>query len=382
MKTIQEINEKIRAGSAVVMTAEEVIGLVKEEGVRSAAKKVDVVTTGTFGPMCSSGAFLNFGHSEPLIRISKASLNDVPVFSGLAAVDCYVGATELSNSRGMQYGGAHIIEELIAGKKVHLKAESYGTDCYPRRSIETDVCLAEMNQCFLFNPRNSYQNYNAVSNSSDRIIYTYMGALLPRCANVTYSTSGELSPLLKDPELRTVGIGTRIFLAGAEGYVVWGGTQCFPTSTTYPDGEKQYDGATIAVVGDMKQMSTDYIRAAVIDRYGVSMFVGIGIPIPVLDEDLMAQLAVDNSHLFTQVMDYSIPTRSRALLAERVSYAQLRSGEIELCGKRVPTASMSSLFKARQIAAELKRRVQEGSFLLTEPVAKLPSEAVKHVLHG
>ena len=96
----------------------------------------------------------------------------------------------------------------------------------------------------------------------------------------------------------------------------------------------------------------------------------------------MAQLAVDNAHLYTQVMDYSVPTRARAMLLDRVSYAQLRSGEIELMGRKVPTASMSSLFKARQIAAELKRRVENGTFLLTEPVAKLPANTVKHVLNG
>jgi len=216
MKTVQEINEKIRKGTAVVMTAEEVVKLVKEEGVAESAKKVDVVTTGTFSPMCSSGAFLNFGHAEPLIRMSQVSLNDVNCYAGLAAVDCYLGATELSSVRGMEYGGANVIEDLIAGKSVHLKAKSYGTDCYPRLDIETDVRLEDMNQCIMFNPRNAYQNYSASSNTSDRILHTYMGTLLPRCANVTYATAGELSPLLKDPELRTVGIGTRIFFGGTQ----------------------------------------------------------------------------------------------------------------------------------------------------------------------
>ena len=37
------------------MTAEEVIGLVERDGIDKATKEVDVVTTGTFGAMCSSG---------------------------------------------------------------------------------------------------------------------------------------------------------------------------------------------------------------------------------------------------------------------------------------------------------------------------------------
>ena len=92
-RTIAEINEKVKSGKAVVMTAEEVVALVKERGVREAAKRVDVVTTGTFAPMCSSGAFLNFGHAEPLIRMCRVSLNDVSAYAGLAAVDCFIGAT-------------------------------------------------------------------------------------------------------------------------------------------------------------------------------------------------------------------------------------------------------------------------------------------------
>lgn len=380
MKSICEINEKIKAGTAVVLTAEEVVKMAREQGVKETAKRVDVVTTGTFSPMCSSGAFLNFGHAEPLIRMSGVKLNDVPAYAGIAAVDCFIGATELSETRGMAYGGAHVIEDLIAGKSVDLSAKSYGTDCYPRRSLETRVRLEDMNQCFLFNPRNAYQNYSCAVNTSDRIIHTYMGTLLPRTANATYATAGELSPLLKDPELRTIGIGTRIFLCGAQGYVVWEGTQCYPGSTTYPDGVKNYSGATLSVIGDMKKMSTEFIRAASIHQYGVSLFVGLGIPFPVLDEDLLAQLARGNDELYTEVYDYSVPERSRPILRERVSYAELRSGEIELCGRKVPTAPMTSLKKSRDVAELLKKQVQSGDFLLTEPSAKLQLDTVKHVL--
>ena len=68
-RTYEEINRKIEAKDAVVMTAEEVLGLIESKGIEKAAKEVDVVTTGTFGAMCSSGAFLDFGHSEPPIKM-------------------------------------------------------------------------------------------------------------------------------------------------------------------------------------------------------------------------------------------------------------------------------------------------------------------------
>ena len=216
-KSFDEINSKIKDGKVVVVTAEEFKDLVEQKGASQAAREVDVVTTATFSPMCSSGAFINFGHSDPPIRMSKIWLNDVPAYGGLAAVDTYIGATELSETRGFEYGGAHVIQDLIDGKKVKLRAESYGTDCYPRKEITTYITLNDLNQAYLYNPRNVYQNYNAATNSSDRMLHTYMGTLLPQYGNVTYCTSGELSPLLNDPMFRTIGIGTSIFLGGARG---------------------------------------------------------------------------------------------------------------------------------------------------------------------
>ena len=93
-KTYDEINDKIRRGTAVVLTAEEVAELARTTSAKEIARKVDVVTTATFGAMCSSGAFLNFGHPAPGIRMETIELNGVRVCGGLAAVDTYVGATD------------------------------------------------------------------------------------------------------------------------------------------------------------------------------------------------------------------------------------------------------------------------------------------------
>ena len=129
-KTIKEINEKIKQGEAVVVTAEEIIDIVEKQGVKKAAQKVDVVTTGTFGPMCSSGAYFNIGHAKPKIKLGggRAYLNDVPVYTGFAAVDVYIGATALPDDDPrnkvfpgeFKYGGGHAIEDLVAGKDLKL----------------------------------------------------------------------------------------------------------------------------------------------------------------------------------------------------------------------------------------------------------------------
>ncbi|HQI79900.1 MAG TPA: homocysteine biosynthesis protein, partial [Petrotogaceae bacterium] len=224
-KNYEEINKKIQRGEAVVVTAQEIIDIVQEKGVKETAEYVDVVTTATFGPMCSSGAFLNFGHSDPPIRMTKTYLNGVEAYSGLAAVDAYLGATQNSEDKGMEYGGAHVIRDLIERKKIHLKAYSYGTDCYPENEIDTFIDIDSINEAYLYNPRNVYQNYNAAVNSSEKLLYTYMGILHPFMGNVTYSGAGELSPLINDPYYRTIGVGTRIFIGGSIGYVSWSGTQ-------------------------------------------------------------------------------------------------------------------------------------------------------------
>ena len=281
-KTYEEINEKIRSGEAVVLTAEEVIDLVKEKGVEKAAEEVDVVTTGTYGAMCSSGAFLNFGHSDPPIRMTNIRLNGVEAYGGLAAVDTYIGATSLIDPPGKGYGGAHVIEDLIAGKSVHLQAWGPGTDCYVRKSIDTYVSLDDLNEAYLYNPRNMYQNYSVATNTSNRTLYTYMGKLMPHMKNATYSSAGELSPLMNDPHLDVIGMGTRIFLAGGEGYVAWQGTQ-FNTTAEEINGVPVKGSRTLAVMGDMKQMDPDYVRGLDITGYGISLAIGIGVPIPVLN---------------------------------------------------------------------------------------------------
>jgi len=372
-RTYEEINTKIRNGKAVIVTAEEIIPIVEEKGIEKAAEEIDVVTTGTFGPMCSSGAIINFGHSDPPIRMQKVWLNDVEAYAGLAAVDAYIGATQLSESEGMEYGGAHVIEDLISGKEIKLKALSQGTDCYPRREIETYITKESINQAILFNPRNGYQNYNVAINTSERKIYTYMGILLPKIGNANYSTSGQLSPLLNDPKFLTIGIGTRIFLGGAQGYIVWEGTQFSPQSLKTKNGKTTYKGGTLAVIGNLKEMNSDYIRAAIFKGYGVSLMVGIGIPIPIINNEIMKYVAVKDEDIYTEVIDYSFPRLNKPSLGW-VNYKQLREGKITIQGKDVSTSSLSSYAKSREIAQKLKEEILKGEFLLQEPIQKFSKE--------
>lgn len=382
-KTIAEINEKIKKGKVVVVDAEEMIDIVEEKGVKKATEEVDVVTTATFGPMCSSGAYFNIGHSRPRIKLGggKVYLNGVPAYTGLAAVDIYLGATAIPEDDPknriypgkFEYGGGHVIQDLVAGKDIKLVATAYGTDCYPRKKLEAMINIKDLNEAVLFNPRNCSQNYNVAVNLSDKIIYTYMGVLQPNMGNANYCSAGQLSPLLNDPLYKTIGIGTRIFLGGGIGYIIWHGTQHNPAAPRKENDVPFVPAGTLAVIGDLKGMSPEYLVGTSMVGYGATLSLGIGVPVPILNEEICRYTAVKDEEIFTQIVDYSksYPSGEGRTLGE-VNYAQLKSGKIFIKDKEVPTASLSSYYKAKKIAGILKSWIQKGEFLLTEPVAPIP----------
>ncbi len=375
-KSFQEINDKIKSGKVVVVTAEEMTAIVKDKGPAQAAREIDVVTTGTFAPMCSSSALINFGHSVPGIKASKVWINNVPAYGGVAAVDCYIGATEPCLDDPLNkvypgeflYGGGHVIQELVAGKTVFLKAEGYGTDCYPNREFQKKLSLKEMPNAVLCNPRNGYQNYNVAVNSLKKTVYTYMGTLKPKMGNANYCSAGQLSPLFNDPLYRTIGLGTRIFLGGGIGYVTWPGTQHKAEVERADNGTPLRPAGTLWVMGDLKQMSSRWLVGVSMQGYGCSLAVGLGVPIPILDEEMARFTGVSDEEIFTQVIDYGkdYPAGRSDSLAQ-VSYAQLKSGTITVNGQTVPTVPLSSTVRAREIADTLKKWIQKGDFLLGEP---------------
>jgi len=381
MRTLAEINDKIAHQTAVVWTVEELKARVAEVGVTQAAKEVDVVTTGTFEPMESSGAIINLGHTDPPIKIRKCWLDGVPAYAGFGAVDLYLGATQQVDYTGLtdipdgeeskERGGGHVIEDLIAGKSVQLRAIGQVTDCYPRGSFDTTITSETINQFYLFNPRNLYQNFIVGVNGGDRPLFTYLGPLQPRLSNAVYSNPGAISPLLNDPDLKLVGIGTQIFLGGGIGYIAWEGTQHFPLQKRLPNRTPIGPSATLALIGDAKQMSQKWVRGCYFKNYGPSMMIGVGVPLPVLNEEVVNSCAIQDQDIVAPVVDFSIPRRVRPSFG-LVNYAQLKTGRITVDGKSVRVAPLASVFLSRQVASELKQWIERGEFTLTEPVAAIP----------
>jgi uncharacterized protein (DUF39 family) len=334
--------------------------------------------------MESSGAMVNLGHTDPPIKIRQCWLDGVPAYAGFGAVDLYIGATMMSHYTNTpesqdgsntnvisERGGGHVIEDLIAGKSVHLKAFGQVTDCYPRSSFETTITKETINQFYLFNPRNVYQNFIVGVNGGDRPLHTYLGILQPRLGNAVYSNPGAISPLFNDPNLELIGIGTKIFLGGAIGYVAWEGTQHFPLQKRLPNDTPIGPAATLALIGNAKEMDTYWVRGCYFQNYGSSLMLGVGIPLPVLNEEVIAHCAIEDKDLVAPVMDFSIPRRVRPTFG-LVSYAQLKSGKISIEGKNVRVAPLASISRSREVAEELKKWIEAGKFTLTEPVGKIP----------
>ena len=362
MKTIKEINNKIKKGDAVIVRADE-MPEIYENNPDKAAKEVDIVTTATFGAMCSSGVFINLGHSDPPIKIARLWLNDVEAYAGIAAVDAYIGASQLRKYGDFDYGGAHVIEDLVSGKDIEIRAEAYGSDCYPKKKLETTINLKDLNQAIMYNPRNCYQKYKAATNSSANLLRTYMGTLLPKRGNVTFAGVGELNPLVNDPKYEIIGVGTRILLGGGVGYVVGAGTQHSPDTGS----------ANLSVRGDLKEMKSSFIKGGTIPGYGTSLFVGIGVPIPVLNKDIAKKTAIRNADIKTEIIDYGVPRLTKPFVGE-ASYEQLYSGRVKVDGKKIKTSPLSSLKVTYKLLGELQQLIEDKQFYLTAKVASLPAK--------
>jgi L-aspartate semialdehyde sulfurtransferase len=372
MRTIDEINDRIAKGTVVVCAIDEFKAKVKANGVKAAAKAVDVVTTGSFEPMESSGAIINLGHTDPPIKIRSCWLNGVPAYAGFGAVDLYLGATQLADEgENEERGGAHVIEDLIAGKTVNLRAVGQETDCYPRANFSTTITKDTINQFYLYNPRNLYQNFIVGVNGGDRTLYTYLGPLQPRLGNAVFSNAGAISPLLNDPELQSIGIGSRIFLGGGIGYIAWEGTQHFPLQKRLDNQTPVGPAATLALVGDAKQMDPNWVRGCHFKNYGPSLMLGVGVPIPILNEQIAARCAITDDQILAPIVDFSIPRRVRPTFGV-IDYAQLKSGKIKIEGRTVRVAPLVSLSRSLEIAHLLKDWIVAGKFTLTAPVAALP----------
>ncbi len=299
MKTVQEIQEKIWKGEAVVYTAAEFKGLVREGQTLSAAD-VDVVTTGTCGVVSGTAAILSVPVAPPgsFERAEKVWLNGVPCFPGpcpnerLGLVDLIVSGTAHA---GMDYGGGHLLRDIIAGNPVEVVVEARD------QTFEATVTLGDLPFARMFTTRSAFKNYTAFVNRRSTTVATIFSVrgLAGPCREVSVSGCGEINPLQNDPARLSILTGSPILLNGAAGIVVGEGTRSSP------------ERPNLSVSADIAGMQPQYLGGF---RTSASpeCFISIAAPIPVLDDRQIAMLSVLDEEISLPIADIN----DRAVLGE------------------------------------------------------------------
>lgn len=423
--SFSEIRERVAGKEAVVMTAEEISRLV-ESGDSSRLNEVDVVTTATRAVMSGTYAVLSFPVAEPgsFLRARSAWINGIEAEVGpcpnenLGILDLMVFGTAHSRSRP-HYGGGHLFRDLVDGKKTLVEVE---TDS--GRAIQTEVGLEEMPFARLFGSRHAFKNYSAFVNAGSEPVATIFHRLpfAPLCSEATFSGCGLINPIQNDPHLESIGLGSRILMNGAEGYVIGTGTR---SSRERPN---------LSAFADMHQMDPE-LMGGFITSAGPECICSWAVAIPVISESILAEtgrpdrdipLPVNDvcSRTAIGVADYgdvwtdvdlavefeperciSCPScraeeacPMRALSREAGQPARdeslcfhcglcvslcpggvfrSRLGAVKLkmasgAVRRIPvTLRQSDRLRAVRLAEDLKRRILDGSFSIVQPIGRI-----------
>ncbi|MDQ1262324.1 MAG: hypothetical protein QG575_1505 [Euryarchaeota archaeon] len=297
-----EIQGKVEAKEAVIMTAQEVFNLV-ESGESSRLCEVDVVTTATRAVMSGTYAVLSFPVAKPasFLRARRVWINGIAAQVGpcpnenLGILDLIVLGTAHSRNRP-NYGGGHLFRDLVERKRVHVELE---TD--DGRSLQAEVGLDEMPHARLFGSRHAFKNYSAFVNSGAEPINTifHSRSFAPHCMEATFSGCGQINPLKNDPHLESIGMGTRILMNGAEGFVLGTGTR---SSKERPN---------LSGFADMHQMAAEQMGGFVTSA-GPECICSWAVPIPVISETILAEIARPDREIALPVND----VKSRTIVAQ------------------------------------------------------------------
>ncbi|MCX6669832.1 MAG: methanogenesis marker 16 metalloprotein [Methanothrix sp.] len=298
VRSYSEILERIERGEAVVMTSQEVCELV-EKGEKARLEDVDVVTAATRAVMSGTYAVFSFSVASPgtFLRAKKVWINGIAAQVGpcpnenLGVLDLIVFGTAHSRDRS-GYGGGHLFRDLVERKPVQVEVE---TD--DGRSLQAEVGLDEMPFARLFGSRHAFKNYSAFVNPGEKPVFTIFHAreFEPRCRGATFSGCGQINPVKNDPLLETIGIGTRILLNGSEGFVIGTGTRSCP------------ERPNLAGFADMHSMEPEYM-GGFLTSAGPECICSWAVPIPVTSETILEEIARLDRQISLPVMDVNTRT--------------------------------------------------------------------------
>ena len=292
-KTFSEIQKKIDQGEVVILTAQEICDQVRNGKIIN-LDTIDVVTTATSALMSGTYAVLSFKVAEPdtFVKAQKVWINKVPAQVGpcpnerIGILDLIVLGTEPSTD-DPAYGGGDLFKDLVSGKQVQVEIET--TD---GQHLSSATTLKEIPHAMLHASRNAFKNYLAFVNPGKTAVSTifHSDMMKGNYEEMTFCGCGELNPLKNDPELKTIGIGTKVLINGAQGFVTGAGTR------------SSADNPNLTGFADMHEMNPD-LMGGFKTGHGPDIITTWAVPIPVLDEKMLTHILKLDEEIPLKVVD-------------------------------------------------------------------------------
>ncbi|MBD3342750.1 MAG: methanogenesis marker 16 metalloprotein [Candidatus Lokiarchaeota archaeon] len=279
-RTLSEINQKIKKGTAQIYTVQDLIEKF-ENNEKVSFEDVDVVTTATKALMSGIAGIFSFRLSPPkkVRKFTEVTINGISGFPGpcpnefLGIVDVIIYGTAHSMTRD-NYSGGILFRDLVEGKKVKITAKSV-----EGLELKKELTLNEMQFARMMGTRQAIKNYFAMINPSKESIETIF-SVLPLEGNksqLTFSGCGAMNPFQNDPNADVYGVGTKILVNGNVGYIFGPGTR---------NDKLKPNMQTIA---DFKGMKPEYM-GAFHTSYGLENICSIAVPIPILNEKIYSNV--------------------------------------------------------------------------------------------
>lgn len=312
IRSIEEINQKIKRGEATVLTAEEVSDLVRN-GEEPKAEDIDVVTTGTCGIMSGTAAIFHVKAGEPgsFKKAKSVLLNGVPGFPGpcpnewLGSVDMVVYGTSHS-IYDEDYGGGFLFKDIISGKDIEIEVESIHGE-----KIKSTVTIDDFATARMIGTRLAFKNYTAFINPTNEPVASIFHAIEMEgpYKGLSFSGCGELNPLENDPVMNTIKTGTKVLMCGSEGIIIGNGTRSTP------------EKPNLMISADMYDMDPHFLGGFK-TAAGPEVFNSVAAAIPVLNEEILKNAYIQNKDIQLPIADI----KGRHLPLGATDYASVWDG--------------------------------------------------------
>ena len=276
-RKLSEIRNKVKNGSAVILTVQELIDQISE-GKKVKFEDVDIVTTATKGLMSGIMGIFSFRLSPPktLRKFTDVDINGIPAFPGpcpneyLGIVDLIIYGTTQSQTIN-NYCGGSLFRNIVEGKQVEILAKSAEGE-----TIKKEMRLEDMQFAKLAGTRQAIKNYNAMINCETYNVDTIFSCLpfSPNKSEITFSGCGALNPFQNDPEFESFGVGSPVLVNGTLGYLMGPGTRNY------------IEKPNMMTIAPFEGMKPEYLGAFK-TSYGLEPICSLAIPIPILNEKIL-----------------------------------------------------------------------------------------------